>query len=144
MGVIQEKGGDGIMSAIDFDMSVDKIPNPKGDRVEIKMSKSFCPIITGSFETRQPKAEFSSAAVGGYLPAHRAAKLNPVDIIRRATGRIGKSTCGWKDQIAGTFAGPIKHGVDCYKSRMLRQRVSLSTSHSERRKNGRSQHPSKT
>lgn len=41
--LIQEKGGDGIMSAIDFDMSVEKIPNPKGDRIEIRMSGKFLP-----------------------------------------------------------------------------------------------------
>ena len=41
--LIQEKGGDGIMSAIDFDMSVDKVPNPKGDRIEVKMSGKFLP-----------------------------------------------------------------------------------------------------
>ena len=41
--LIQEKGGDGIMSAIDFDMSVDKIPNPNGDRIEIRMSGKFLP-----------------------------------------------------------------------------------------------------
>lgn len=39
--LIQEKGGDGIMSAIDFDMSVEKLPNPKGDRIEIRMSGKF-------------------------------------------------------------------------------------------------------
>ena len=39
--LIHEKGGDGIMSAIDFDMSVEKIPNPKGDRIEVKMSGKF-------------------------------------------------------------------------------------------------------
>jgi len=39
--LIQEKGGDGIMSAIDFDMNVDKLPNPKGDRIEIRMSGKF-------------------------------------------------------------------------------------------------------
>ena len=41
--LIQEKGGDGIMSAIDFDMSVEKIPNEKGDRIELKMSGKFLP-----------------------------------------------------------------------------------------------------
>lgn len=41
--LIQEKGGDGIMSAIDFDMSVEKIPNPKGDRIEVRMSGKFLP-----------------------------------------------------------------------------------------------------
>lgn len=39
--LIHEKGGDGIMSAIDFDMSVERIPNPKGDRIEVKMSGKF-------------------------------------------------------------------------------------------------------
>jgi cyanate lyase len=41
--LIQEKGGDGIMSAIDFEMYVDKIPDPKGDRIEVKMSGKFLP-----------------------------------------------------------------------------------------------------
>ncbi|MGZ9810858.1 cyanase [Pseudoroseicyclus sp. H15] len=31
--LIHEKFGDGIMSAIDFDMSVSRVENPKGDRV---------------------------------------------------------------------------------------------------------------
>ena len=39
--LIHEKGGDGIMSAIDFDMSVERVPNPKGDRIEVKMSGKF-------------------------------------------------------------------------------------------------------
>ncbi|MEW9854589.1 cyanase [Novosphingobium sp. M1R2S20] len=41
--LIQEKGGDGIMSAIDFDMSVEKIPNEKGDRIQVTMSGKFLP-----------------------------------------------------------------------------------------------------
>jgi len=44
--LIQEKGGDGIMSAIDFDMSVEKVANPKGDRIEVKMSGKFLPYNT--------------------------------------------------------------------------------------------------
>jgi cyanate lyase len=39
--LIQEKGGDGIMSAIDFEMSVEKVSYPKGDRIEIRMSGKF-------------------------------------------------------------------------------------------------------
>ena len=39
--LIHEKFGDGIMSAIDFDMEVTRIENPKGDRVEVKMSGKF-------------------------------------------------------------------------------------------------------
>lgn len=41
--LIQEKGGDGIMSAIDFDMHVEKVPNPKGDRIKVTMSGKFLP-----------------------------------------------------------------------------------------------------
>jgi len=39
--VIQEKFGDGIMSAVDFTMDVERVPDEKGDRVEIKMSGKF-------------------------------------------------------------------------------------------------------
>lgn len=41
--VIQEKFGDGIMSAIDFSMDVDKEQNPKGDRVVLTMNGKFLP-----------------------------------------------------------------------------------------------------
>lgn len=39
--LIQEKCGNGIMSAIDFSMDVEKVPNPKGDRIEIRMSGKY-------------------------------------------------------------------------------------------------------
>ncbi len=41
--VIQEKFGDGIMSAIDFSMSVEKEENPKGDRVILTLNGKFLP-----------------------------------------------------------------------------------------------------
>jgi cyanate lyase len=41
--LIQEEFGDGIMSAIDFDMQMERLPNPKGDRVKITMSGKFLP-----------------------------------------------------------------------------------------------------
>jgi cyanate lyase len=41
--LVHEKFGDGIMSAIDFDLHVDKVPDPKGDRVRITMSGKFLP-----------------------------------------------------------------------------------------------------
>jgi len=41
--VVHEKFGDGIMSAIDFSVEVDKVPDPKGDRVEITMCGKFLP-----------------------------------------------------------------------------------------------------
>ncbi len=41
--VIQEKFGDGIMSAIDFSMEVEKIADPKGDRVLLTLNGKFLP-----------------------------------------------------------------------------------------------------
>jgi len=41
--IIQEKCGDGIMSAIDFTLSVDKKEDPKGDRIIVTMDGKFLP-----------------------------------------------------------------------------------------------------
>ncbi|HKG00736.1 MAG TPA: cyanase [Xanthobacteraceae bacterium] len=41
--LIEEEFGDGIMSAIDFDFAMERVPNPKGDRVKITMSGKFLP-----------------------------------------------------------------------------------------------------
>lgn len=44
--VIQEKFGDGIMSAIDFSMEVEKVSDPKGDRVLLTLNGKFLPYKT--------------------------------------------------------------------------------------------------
>jgi len=41
--LIEEEFGDGIMSAIDFDMTIERQADPKGDRVKIGMSGKFLP-----------------------------------------------------------------------------------------------------
>ena len=41
--MIEEEFGDGIMSAIDFNMNLEREPDPKGDRVRITMSGKFLP-----------------------------------------------------------------------------------------------------
>jgi cyanate lyase len=41
--LIHEEFGDGIMSAIDFDMTLERQPDQKGDRVRITMSGKFLP-----------------------------------------------------------------------------------------------------
>jgi cyanate lyase len=41
--VIHEKFGDGIMSAIDFTLDIDKVADPKGDRVQVTMCGKFLP-----------------------------------------------------------------------------------------------------
>jgi cyanate lyase len=44
--LIHEEFGDGIMSAIDFNMAITREPDPKGDRVRIEMSGKFLPYKT--------------------------------------------------------------------------------------------------
>jgi cyanate lyase len=41
--LIEEQFGDGIMSAIDFDMELSREPNPRGDRVKLAMTGKFLP-----------------------------------------------------------------------------------------------------
>lgn len=41
--IIHEKFGDGIMSAIDFTLDINKVEDPKGDRVEVVMCGKFLP-----------------------------------------------------------------------------------------------------
>ncbi|MGC2121373.1 MAG: cyanase, partial [Xanthobacteraceae bacterium] len=41
--LIEEEFGDGIMSAIDFDMDIARQSDPKGDRVKIGMTGKFLP-----------------------------------------------------------------------------------------------------
>ena len=41
--LIEEEFGDGIMSAIDFDFDLERLPHEKGDRVKITMSGKFLP-----------------------------------------------------------------------------------------------------
>jgi cyanate lyase len=41
--LIEEEFGDGIMSAIDFDMTMERVADPRGDRVKIGMTGKFLP-----------------------------------------------------------------------------------------------------
>lgn len=41
--LIHEEFGDGIMSAIDFSMDISRVPDPKGDRVQIVLNGKFLP-----------------------------------------------------------------------------------------------------
>jgi cyanate lyase len=41
--LIEEEFGDGIMSAIDFDLAMERQADPKGDRVRLSMSGKFLP-----------------------------------------------------------------------------------------------------
>jgi cyanate lyase len=41
--VIEDKFGEGIMSAIDFTCDIERVPDPKGDRVKVTMTGKFLP-----------------------------------------------------------------------------------------------------
>jgi cyanate lyase len=41
--LIEEEFGDGIMSAIDFDLALERMPHERGDRVKLSMSGKFLP-----------------------------------------------------------------------------------------------------
>ncbi|HYH17068.1 MAG TPA: cyanase [Azospirillum sp.] len=59
--LIQEEFGDGIMSAIDFDMQMERLPNPKGDRVKLTMSGKFLPYKYYGNEDGVPDYGFGDA-----------------------------------------------------------------------------------
>lgn len=41
--LVREEFGDGIVSAIDFELTLDRVPDPKGDRVRITLNGKFLP-----------------------------------------------------------------------------------------------------
>lgn len=41
--LVREEFGDGIVSAIDFEMDLERLPDPKGDRVKITLNGKFLP-----------------------------------------------------------------------------------------------------
>jgi len=41
--LVREEFGDGIVSAIDFEMDLERVPDPKGDRVKITLNGKFLP-----------------------------------------------------------------------------------------------------
>ena len=56
--LIEEEFGDGIMSAIDFNLDFEREPNPKGDRVKITMSGKFLPYKYYGAEQGIPESGF--------------------------------------------------------------------------------------
>ncbi|WP_142850379.1 cyanase [Telmatospirillum sp. J64-1] len=59
--LIQEEFGDGIMSAIDFEMDMERLPHPKGDRVKLTMSGKFLPYKYYGNEEGVPDYGFGDA-----------------------------------------------------------------------------------
>ena len=59
--LIEEEFGDGIMSAIDFDMVMERLPHERGDRVKISMSGKFLPFKYYGAEQGSPEYGFKES-----------------------------------------------------------------------------------
>ncbi|OYW32903.1 MAG: cyanase [Azorhizobium sp. 12-66-6] len=59
--LIEEEFGDGIMSAIDFDIDMERVANPKGDRVKLTMTGKFLPYKYYGAEQGTPEYGFKEA-----------------------------------------------------------------------------------
>ena len=59
--LIEEEFGDGIMSAIDFDMVMERLPHERGDRVKITMSGKFLPFKYYGSEQGIPEYGFKES-----------------------------------------------------------------------------------
>ncbi|MEP9367513.1 cyanase [Xanthobacter sp. VNH20] len=59
--LIEEEFGDGIMSAIDFDIDMERLANPKGDRVKLTMSGKFLPYKYYGAEQGTPEYGFKES-----------------------------------------------------------------------------------
>ena len=75
--LIEEEFGDGIMSAIDFDMAIERQRQPQGDRVKITMTGKFCRTnITArvemcrSTDSRRGDASVIASAAKQSIPRH--------------------------------------------------------------------------
>ena len=59
--LIEEEFGDGIMSAIDFDFQMERLANPKGDRVQFTLSGKFLPYKYYGAEQGVPEYGFKES-----------------------------------------------------------------------------------
>ena len=59
--LIEEEFGDGIMSAIDFDIDISRQENPKGDRVKMTFTGKFLPYKYYGAEQGTPEYGFKEA-----------------------------------------------------------------------------------
>ena len=88
--LIEEEFGDGIMSAIDFDMTMERLADPKGDRVKIAHVGQVPAVQVlrrdrqraGAMGIRRSRGGLATAdPIGGYKfcssPRHSCAKVTP-------------------------------------------------------------------
>ena len=86
--LIHEEFGDGIMSAIDFEMDITRQPDPKGDRVKIVMSGKFLPY------KQEPSSARSRYRKGGFGFAGRRHVLERVAVVGLPRGGESRGTTG--------------------------------------------------
>jgi hypothetical protein len=97
--LIEEEFGDGIMSAIDFDMQIERLPNPKGDGVKITMSGKFLPY----------KYYGSEPGIQEYGTKEKDTKRSK--LYRRDWGRRA-AVLAWPNCFRGEIALTNRHTID--------------------------------
>jgi len=85
---IDEEFGDGIMSAIDFDMAMERVADPKGDRVKITMAGKF--LRTSVTETTAERARRKKIQI-----AHRVCVVASVAEHPRRRHRVRHAVMGF-------------------------------------------------
>ena len=88
--LIEEEFGDGIMSAIDFDMAIERVANPKGDRVKITMSGKFLPYKYYGASGNVPEYGFKENDAAPHVPAFSCATACAISssILARSWGSV--------------------------------------------------------
>ena len=92
--LIEEEFGDGIMSAIDFDVAIDREASPKGDRVKITMSGKFLPFKYYGNEQGIPDTGCGRSSSGSELGKSRLNLTAANGVVGRRRPRTG-TRIGW-------------------------------------------------
>ncbi len=81
--LIEEEFGDGIMSAIDFDMVMERLPNPKGDGSNCRCPANSChtnitaPAATSrNMDSRRAEVQFLTSARRSFRRPSEAAPVH--------------------------------------------------------------------
>ena len=110
--LIEEEFGDGIMSAIDFDMQIERLPDPKGDRVKLTMSENSCRTnITAPPATRKRTATRKNRSVALAFASPSGGRM----LVGRACDQLASA----RPSISSTLLKPVSAMVTFNSLRMI-------------------------
>ena len=112
--LIEEEYGDGIMSAIDFDMVMERLPNPKGDRVKITMSGKFLPYKYYGASGNVPEYGFKEGdrASGQATRRCRCSRGLEAAFLQKGNGLVDGDAMAQESVVRGLDGDVIRHAVE--------------------------------